>query len=74
MTNYYELLSLYLGLTICGVNCLLSAEWKSQSKVIARTGQGDGKGDVILKTKSGGVGTCTVQFNAIPFNPGKVFY
>jgi exocyst complex component 2 len=51
---------------------LLSAEWKSASKVIARTGQGDGKGDVILKTKSGGVGTCTVHFNAIPFNPGTL--
>ncbi|XP_028398981.1 exocyst complex component 2-like isoform X2 [Dendronephthya gigantea] len=61
-----------IGLTICGVNCLLSAEWKSPSKVIARTGQGDGKGNVILKTKAGGVGTCTVQFNAIPFNPGPL--
>ena len=61
-----------LGLTICGVNCLMSAEWKSASKVVARTGQGDGKGDVILKTKTGGVGTCTVQFNAIPFIPGTM--
>lgn len=60
----------FAGLTICGVNCLLSAEWKSPSKVIARTGQGDGKGDVIITTKTGGVGSCTVRFNAIPFNPG----
>ncbi|XP_046839315.1 exocyst complex component 2-like isoform X2 [Xenia sp. Carnegie-2017] len=60
------------GLTICGVNCLLSAEWKSPSKVIARTGQGDGKGDVIITTKTGGVGSCTVRFNAIPFNPGPL--
>ena len=51
-----------LGLTICGVNCLMSAEWKSASKVVARTGQ----------TKTGGVGTCTVQFNAIPFIPGTM--
>jgi exocyst complex component 2 len=50
----------------------MTAEWKSQSKVIARTGQGDGKGEVILKTKTGGVGTCTVYFNAIPFNPGTL--
>ena len=65
---------LKIGLTICGVNCLLSAEWQSASKVVARTGQGDGKGDVILKTKTGGVGTCTVQFNAIPFYPGISYF
>ena len=49
----------------------MSAEWISGSKVIARTGQAEGKGDVILKTKSGGVGTCTVQFKCIKFIPGK---
>lgn len=51
-----------IGLNICGCDCLLSAEWKSSNKVIARSGPGKGKGDIIVTTKSGGKGTCTVQF------------
>lgn len=51
-----------IGLKICGVNCLLSAEWKTSSKIIARTGPGKGKGDIIVTTRSGGVGTSTVGF------------
>lgn len=51
-----------IGLTICGCDCLLSAEWKSAKKIIARSGPGKGKGDVIVTTKRGGVGTCAVQF------------
>lgn len=51
-----------IALKICGVECLLSAEWKSSSKIIARTGSGKGKGDIIVCTKSGGVGSCTVGF------------
>lgn len=50
------------GLLICGVDCLLTAEWKSSSKIIARSGPGKGKGDVTVITKSGGVGSCTVGF------------
>ena len=58
------ILSLYFypGLKICGVDCLLAAEWKSSSKIIARTGSGKGKGDIIVTTKSGGTGSCTVGF------------
>lgn len=41
---------------------MLSAEWKSPNKIIARSGPGKGRGDIILVTKSGGVGTSTVQF------------
>ncbi|XP_052817552.1 exocyst complex component 2-like [Mya arenaria] len=51
-----------IGLKICGVDCLLSADWKSSSKVIARTGPGKGKGDITITTRSGGNGTCTVGF------------
>lgn len=51
-----------LGVTICGVECLLSAEWISPSKIIGRFGAGKGRGDVIVTTRSGGQGTCTVQF------------
>ncbi|XP_055375734.1 exocyst complex component 2 isoform X2 [Condylostylus longicornis] len=53
-----------IGLTICGTDCLLSAEWKSSNKIIARTGFAKGKGDIIVTTVSGGVGTSTVQFRA----------
>jgi exocyst complex component 2 len=50
------------GLTICGCDCLLSAEWKSPNKIIARTGACKGKGDIIVTTQTGGEGICTVQF------------
>lgn len=50
------------GLTICGCDCLLSAEWKSPNKIIARSGPGKGRGDIIVTTRSGGKGTSTVQF------------
>uniref|UniRef100_T1GPX0 Exocyst complex component 2 n=1 Tax=Megaselia scalaris TaxID=36166 RepID=T1GPX0_MEGSC len=53
-----------VGLTICGTDCLLSAEWKSPNKIIARTGPAKGKGYIIVTTASGGVGTSTVQFLA----------
>ncbi|XP_013403813.1 exocyst complex component 2 isoform X2 [Lingula anatina] len=51
-----------IGLKICGVDCYLSAEWKSPNKIIARTGPGKGKGDIVVTTKSAGTGTCTVGF------------
>ncbi|XP_014471188.1 PREDICTED: exocyst complex component 2 [Dinoponera quadriceps] len=51
-----------LGLTICGCDCLLSAEWKSSNKIIARSGPCKGRGDIIVTTQSGGQGTSTVQF------------
>lgn len=54
----------FVGLTICGTDCTLSAEWKSPNKIIARTGPGKGKGDIIVTTRSGGIGSTTVQFRA----------
>ncbi|CAL4124677.1 unnamed protein product, partial [Meganyctiphanes norvegica] len=51
-----------LGLTICGVDCLMTAEWKTSNKIIARSGAGNGKGDIIVTTVQGGRGTSTVQF------------
>lgn len=50
------------GLIICGVDCLMSAEWKSNNKIVARSGGGIGKGDIIVVTTQGGRGTSTVQF------------
>ncbi|KZC06954.1 PREDICTED: exocyst complex component 2 [Dufourea novaeangliae] len=51
-----------VGLTICGCDCLLSAEWKSTNKIIARSGPCKGRGDIIVTTHGGGQGTSTVQF------------
>lgn len=53
-----------LGLTICGSDCLLSAQWVSPNKIIARSGPAKGKGDIIVTTRFGGQGTSTVQFRA----------
>ncbi|XP_063890130.1 LOW QUALITY PROTEIN: exocyst complex component 2-like [Scylla paramamosain] len=51
-----------VGLTICGVDCLMTAEWKTSTKIIARSGTGVGKGDIIVTTVQGARGTSTVQF------------
>jgi len=50
------------GVAICRKNCTMTAEWISSSKIICRTAFGMGVGDIIVITKSGGVGTCTVKF------------
>ena len=52
----------FIGLKICGDDCRASAIWMSPSKITAYAGHGQGKGDVIVTTKSGGVGTCSVGF------------
>uniref|UniRef100_A0A8D8SKL0 Exocyst complex component 2 n=1 Tax=Cacopsylla melanoneura TaxID=428564 RepID=A0A8D8SKL0_9HEMI len=51
-----------ISLMICGCECQLSAEWKSPNKIIARSGPGKGRGEIIVTTSSGGEGTCTIQF------------
>lgn len=53
-----------LSVFICGCDCTLSADWKSPNKIIARSGPEKGKGDIIITTKQGGIGSCTVQFRA----------
>jgi hypothetical protein len=49
---------------ICGVECVISARWESPSKVVARVGRvaKGGIGDVIVATKSGGIGVCSLHF------------
>ncbi|XP_054459204.1 exocyst complex component 2 [Anoplopoma fimbria] len=55
-----------IGLLICGHNCLLTAEWMSASKIVCRVGPAkDDKGEIIVTTKSGGLGTSTVSFKLI---------
>lgn len=54
------------GLSICGHNCLLTAEWMSASKIVCRVGPAkDDKGEIIVTTKSGGLGTSTVSFKLL---------
>ncbi len=51
-----------IGLEICGVNCLLTSEWVSPNKILARTLLCKTKGDIVIMTRSGGSGSSTVQF------------
>uniref|UniRef100_A0A0N4ZV59 Exocyst complex component 2 n=1 Tax=Parastrongyloides trichosuri TaxID=131310 RepID=A0A0N4ZV59_PARTI len=52
-----------LALFICGTDCVVTAKWKSPSKIVARVGQAKrGAGDILLITKSGGKGISNVQF------------
>lgn len=52
----------FIGLKICGDDCRATASWQSPNKIFAYAGNGQGKGDVIVITKSGGIGTCSVGF------------
>nr|XP_057928280.1 exocyst complex component 2 [Doryrhamphus excisus]XP_057928281.1 exocyst complex component 2 [Doryrhamphus excisus]XP_057928282.1 exocyst complex component 2 [Doryrhamphus excisus] len=55
-----------IGLSICGHNCLLTAEWMSASKIVCRVGPAkDDRGEIIVTTKSGGLGTSTVSFKLL---------
>lgn len=52
----------------------MSTVWQSPNKIIARTGQAKGKGDIIVVTKSGGIGSCTVQFRGYNVQIGRTLY
>ena len=52
----------FIALKVCGDDCRATASWVSSNKIIAYAGNGQGKGDVIVVTKSGGVGSCSVGF------------
>ncbi|XP_066533004.1 exocyst complex component 2 [Hoplias malabaricus] len=55
-----------IGLSICGHNCLLTAEWMSASKIVCRVGPAkDDKGEIVVTTRSGGGGTSTVSFKVL---------
>ncbi|KHJ47308.1 IPT/TIG domain protein [Trichuris suis] len=52
-----------VGLIVCSMDCLASMRWESPHKIIARVTQSKaGIGDVTVITKSGGRGSCLVQF------------
>jgi len=60
------------GVFINGADCLLISEWKSQSKILALAPAKEGKGDIIIATKSGGVGSSSVQFRVFKENVGPL--
>lgn len=62
--NFGQKSSDLISVVICECDCTLSTEWKSSNKIIARSGPEKGKGNIIVTTKQGGTGTCTVQFRA----------
>ncbi|KAL6729052.1 hypothetical protein Aduo_000144 [Ancylostoma duodenale] len=58
-TDQNDLLMLF----ICGTDCLHTAKWKTDKKIVARLGQANrGLGEVKIATKSGGRGICNVKF------------
>ena len=61
----FYFLNCFAGVLICGLECLMSAEWKSSNKIIARSVGGIGKGDIIVTTLRGGRGSSTVQFKGL---------
>ena len=52
-----------IGILISGADCLMTADWKSSNKVtvLCPGGAKEGKGDIIVATRSGGLGSSTVQ-------------
>ena len=63
-TNQQDL----VDVVILGQDCLMTADWKSSSKIVALCpGSASGEattGDIIVVTKSGGIGTCNVPFRS----------
>lgn len=52
-----------IGILIAGSDCLMSADWKSPNKITALCpgSAPEGVGEIIVATRSGGVGSCNVQ-------------
>lgn len=63
----------FIALKICGDDCRATATWVSPNKIIAYAGNGQGKGDVIVTTKSGGIGSCNVGFYGRVEQAGNYF-
>lgn len=52
-----------VGITINGEDCWPYLEWKSPMKIVTRCARQLGTGDIVITTKSGGIGTSAVQFD-----------
>jgi len=64
----------FIGLKICGDDCRATATWMSPNKIIAYAETGKGKVDVIVITKSGRIGTCSVGFYGRVEQAGNSIY
>lgn len=60
------------GVFINGADCLLISEWKTDRKILALAPAKEGKGDIIIATKSGGIGSCEVQFRVFRETAGPL--
>ncbi|KAL7673821.1 hypothetical protein ACOME3_000100 [Neoechinorhynchus agilis] len=50
------------SIKICGIECVSTLNHISDRKLVVRTGRCVGKGDVIIRTRSGGLGSSLVGF------------
>jgi exocyst complex component 2 len=55
----------FVAIRICGVDCTLRAKWEKESRITTYTGFCIGKGDIVVVTKSGGVGSSSVGFQGL---------
>lgn len=53
------------SIKICGHECMKSMEWISDRKIICKSGDGVGRGRIIITSVSGGIGSCSVYFTGI---------
>ena len=49
------------GVNILGSDCMMTSPWMSANKIIALSPAKEGKGEIFIATKSGGLGTCNVS-------------
>ena len=49
------------GVNILGSDCMMTSQWMSANKIIALSPAKEGKGEIFIATKSGGLGTCNVS-------------
>lgn len=67
-----------ISVKICGQECVDSVEWVSERKIICNSGNGYGRGRVIVETITGGKGSCAVYFtgleNSAPQSPSTHIY
>ncbi len=63
-----------LGVLVLGCDCLMTVDWKSPNKITALCpgSAKEGKGDIIIATRSGGLGTCTVQLKVFKETVGPL--
>ncbi len=63
-----------LGVLIHGCDCLLTTEWKSDKKLVSLCpgAAKEGLGDIVVATRSGGLGSCTVQLRVFRESVGPL--